>query len=91
MQPITGPLTDAPGADTVLMVCNSTTGFGHSLSSDLLKILAEQEPYLPADWRPAPVAADLLEALGSWFWGPAPHTLRGEARTRHRCRRCEGV
>jgi CubicO group peptidase (beta-lactamase class C family) len=69
-------ITDAPGADTVLMVCNSTTGFSPSLSSDLLKILAEQEPYLPAEWRPAQVDAELLELVGGWFWGPSPYTLK---------------
>jgi CubicO group peptidase (beta-lactamase class C family) len=69
-------ITDAPGADTVLLASNSTTGFGQSLSSDLLTILADQEPYLPAEWHPAEVKDGLLEVLGAWFWGPAPHTLR---------------
>jgi CubicO group peptidase (beta-lactamase class C family) len=68
-------ITDAPGADTVLLASNSTTGFGPSLSTDLLTILTEQEPYVPAAWQPAEVSADLLEVLGAWFWGPAPHTL----------------
>ncbi len=69
-------ITDAPGADTVLLASNSTTGYGGSLSSDLLTILAEQEPCLPAEWQPAQVDADLLGLLGAWFWGAAPHTLR---------------
>jgi len=69
-------ITDAPGADTVIMACNSTTGFSGSLSRDLLAVLAEQEPYLPAEWQPAQVEAGLLEVLGSWFWGPAAHTLK---------------
>lgn len=69
-------ITDAPGADTVIMVCNSTTGFGGSLSHDLLAVLAEQEPYLPAEWQPTEVEDGLLELLGAWFWGPAPHALR---------------
>jgi CubicO group peptidase (beta-lactamase class C family) len=69
-------ITDAPGADTVIAACNSTTGFSRSLGSDLLGILAEQEPYQPAEWQPAEVDAELLELLGAWFWGPAPHTMR---------------
>jgi CubicO group peptidase (beta-lactamase class C family) len=68
-------IADAPGADTVILVCNSTTGFGMSLGTDLLAILAEEEPYLPAEWKPAHVDAELLALLGGWFWGPAPHTL----------------
>jgi CubicO group peptidase (beta-lactamase class C family) len=69
-------VTDAPGADTVIAASNSTTGFGYSLGGDLLSILAEQEPRVPAEWRPAKVDPDVLELLGSWFWGPAPYTLR---------------
>lgn len=68
-------ITDAPGADTVIVACNSTTGFSVSLGSDLLAILAEEEPYVPAEWKPNQVDADLLALLGSWFWGPAPYTL----------------
>lgn len=68
-------ITDAPGADTVILACNSTTGFGVSLGSDLLAILADEEPYLPAEWKPEQVDADLLALLGRWFWGPAPFTL----------------
>lgn len=68
-------ITDAPGADTAIVACNSTTGFGRSLSMDLLAILAKEEPYVPAEWKPTHVDADLLALLGSWFWGPAPHTL----------------
>lgn len=68
-------ITDAPGADTAIVACNSTTGFGRSLNMDLLSILAEEEPYVPAEWQPAHVDADLLALLGTWFWGPAPHTL----------------
>ncbi len=69
-------ITDAPGADTVIAACNSTTGFSRSLGSDLLAILAEQEPYAMAEWRPVRVDTELLDLLGAWFRGPAPHTMR---------------
>jgi CubicO group peptidase (beta-lactamase class C family) len=68
-------ITDAPGADTVILACNSTTGPSMSLGPDLFKILADEEPYVPAEWTPTRVGADLLALLGSWFWGPAPYTL----------------
>lgn len=73
-------ITDAPGADTAIVACNSTAGFSMALGADLLTILAEQEPYEPAEWKPARVepgqiSTDLLALLGSWFWGPAPFTL----------------
>ena len=69
-------ITDGPGAGTAIVMCNSTTGFSTALGSDLLSILSEGEPYCPPAWTPARVDGDLLDMLGSWFWGPAPFTLR---------------
>lgn len=69
-------ITDAPGADTAVVLCNSTTGFSGSLGTDLLNILADCEPCCPQEWTPARVSEDLLDMLGSWYWGPAPFTLR---------------
>lgn len=72
-------ITDAPGCDAAIVACNSTTGFSRSLGTDLLDILADNEPYCPPQWSPAQVGDDLLDMLGSWFWGPAPYTLRLES------------
>ncbi len=72
-------ITDAPGADSVIVTCNSTTGFGRSLGTDLLRILADAEPYSPPEWFPAPVSDDVLAMLGPWYWGPAAYTLRTTA------------
>jgi CubicO group peptidase (beta-lactamase class C family) len=69
-------ITDGPGSDTAIVACNSTSGFSGSLSTDLLDILADGEPYCPPEWTPALVSENLLELLGSWFWGPVPFTLR---------------
>jgi CubicO group peptidase (beta-lactamase class C family) len=69
-------ITDAPGSDTAIVMCNSTTGFSRSLGTDLLEILADAEPYCPQDWTPEHVSDELLDMLGSWYWGPAPFTLR---------------
>jgi CubicO group peptidase (beta-lactamase class C family) len=68
-------ISDAPGASTFIAMCNSTTGFGISLGKDLLAILAAEEPYVAAEWKPQPVEPDQLALLGAWFWGPAPYTL----------------
>ncbi|HEX9034131.1 MAG TPA: serine hydrolase, partial [Streptosporangiaceae bacterium] len=54
----------------------STTGFGRSFGTDLLQLLADGEPYCPPEWAPARVSDRLLDMLGSWYWGPAPFTLR---------------
>jgi CubicO group peptidase (beta-lactamase class C family) len=69
-------ITDGPGADTAIAACNSTSGFGTALGTDLLGILAEGEPYCPPEWAPVRVDEHLLDMLGTWFWGPAPFTLR---------------
>ncbi|MDR2986444.1 MAG: beta-lactamase family protein [Nocardiopsaceae bacterium] len=69
-------IADGPGADTAIVMCNSTTGFSYALGTDLLGILSECEPYSPAEWKPAIVDQGLLDMLGSWFWGPAAFTLR---------------
>ncbi len=69
-------ITDGPGADTAIAAANSTTGFGRTLSSDLLAILADREPRCPPAWTPAQVSDDLLGLLGTWYWGPAQYTLQ---------------
>src|SRR5258706_7084384 len=44
--------------------------------TDLLGILAEGEPYCPQEWTPSRIEQDVLDMLGSWYWGPVPFTLR---------------
>jgi len=69
-------ITDSPGADAAVVLCNSTSGFSRTLGTDLLGILAENEPYCPPEWRPSRINQDVLDMLGTWYWGPAPFTLR---------------
>lgn len=69
-------VTDGPGRDTVVAACDSTAGFGRSLGLDLLGILADREPAFPSPWRPAEVSPEVLELLGTWYWGPVAFTLR---------------
>lgn len=60
----------------VLFVANTTSGMSHTLPYDLLDILDEHEPSLPAEWRPEHADPRLLALTGLWHWGPAPYTLR---------------
>jgi len=69
-------ISDSPGADTAVVLCNSTSGFSRSLGTDLLGILAEGEPYCPPEWAPSRIDLAVLDMLGSWYWGPVPFTLR---------------
>jgi len=61
-----------------IALANATSGpdIG-AIVSDLVKIVAEGEPRLPARWKPlADVEADLLTLTGLWYWGPRPYLLR---------------
>ncbi|GIH68617.1 serine hydrolase [Sphaerimonospora thailandensis] len=60
----------------VLWLANATSGMRGPLDTDLLDILAEHEPPLPAEWEPIEVDDDLLALTGPWYWGPAPYVLR---------------
>jgi CubicO group peptidase (beta-lactamase class C family) len=62
--------------DAAIALSNSTAGFGSSLVTDLLRILADGEPASPPEWVPAAVDGDVLSMLGNWYWGPAQFTLR---------------
>ncbi|MEV4108360.1 serine hydrolase domain-containing protein [Nonomuraea sp. NPDC049695] len=60
----------------VLFMANTTTGMRGTLLPDLLDILQQYEPRLPAEWQPAEADPDLLALTGLWHWGPKPYTLR---------------
>ena len=66
----------ADGGDAVMVLASSTAGFSGSLTTDLLRILADNEPRVQREWAPAAVADDVLELLGPWYRGPVPVTLR---------------
>ncbi|WP_327092656.1 beta-lactamase family protein [Nonomuraea sp. NBC_01738] len=59
-----------------LFMANTTAGVRQTLLNDLIGILDELEPRLPAEWSPSPVDPALLALTGLWHWGPSPYTLR---------------
>jgi CubicO group peptidase (beta-lactamase class C family) len=61
--------------DAVVVFANATAGMSGDLTSDLLRILAEEEPRLADEWVPAAPPPGTLELLGLWYWGPAPCVL----------------
>ncbi len=75
---IAGLQVDVASGDGVVAMTSSTTGFG-DLPLRLLDTLAEAEPRLPEPWSPSPVADDVLELVGPWYWGPSPLVVRSEA------------
>jgi CubicO group peptidase (beta-lactamase class C family) len=60
-----------------LAMCNSTAGVGiMTVALDILKLLDDYEPALPAEWLPMPSADPKLLALtGPWYWGATPYAI----------------
>jgi len=59
-------------------LANTTTGLAiGALTAELVGIVAEREPRIPAPWRPlAEVDRSLLELIGPWYWGPTGYGLK---------------
>jgi CubicO group peptidase (beta-lactamase class C family) len=63
---------DAASGDAAIALSNSTSGFsGSPFTSDLLRILADNDPQIRPEWVAAQVADDALELVGTWYWGPS--------------------
>ena len=61
-----------------IALANATSGpdIG-AIAADLARIVADNEPRLPARWKPLPEVDQALLALtGLWYWGPRPYLLR---------------
>ncbi|GAA0565277.1 serine hydrolase domain-containing protein [Paractinoplanes ferrugineus] len=59
-------------------LANSTTGAPLPLvAAEMLDLVADREPRIPAPWTPLPsVDESLLALAGHWYWGPAEHVLK---------------
>ncbi|MGP3980710.1 serine hydrolase domain-containing protein [Streptomyces sp. KR80] len=59
-------------------LANTTSGLMvGGFAADLVRIVAEREPGMPAPWQPmAEADPELLALTGPWYWGPAPFALR---------------
>ncbi|MFE2352908.1 serine hydrolase domain-containing protein [Streptomyces parvulus] len=63
-------------AAVVLTNCTSGPLLG-GVGADLVRIVAEAEPRIPAPWRPLPQAdTSVLELAGQWYWGTHAFALR---------------
>jgi CubicO group peptidase (beta-lactamase class C family) len=62
---------DAATGDAAVRFTNSTaSSSGPPFTTDLLRILAENEPRLRPEWTATGVARDDLDLVGTWYWGP---------------------
>ncbi|MCM4076170.1 serine hydrolase domain-containing protein [Paractinoplanes hotanensis] len=62
----------------VVALANTTAGIPiGGFTADLLELVADREPRIPAPWQPLPqVDGALLDLAGPWYWGPAAYILR---------------
>ncbi|WP_284577429.1 serine hydrolase domain-containing protein [Streptomyces sp. 2P-4] len=63
---------------SAVVLANCTSGLpAATVAAELLHLVAEAEPRIPAPWKPFaeedPVA---LELCGPWYWGTAAHAVR---------------
>ena len=72
---LTISLVDDVGA---VVLANCTSGPApFTVAADLVRIVAEAEPRLPAPWKPSrEVEPALLELVGQWYWGTSAFVLR---------------
>jgi D-alanyl-D-alanine carboxypeptidase len=61
-----------------VVLANSTSGPAtNAIATDLIDLVAEHEPRIPAAWAPLPEVDHALLALtGPWYWGTTPFVLR---------------
>ncbi|MGW7263078.1 serine hydrolase domain-containing protein [Streptomyces sp. NPDC054842] len=61
-----------------VVLANCTSGpLVSNLAAELVRVVAEAEPRIPAPWRPlAEVDRDVLELAGQWYWGTQAFALR---------------
>ncbi|MER6995334.1 serine hydrolase domain-containing protein [Streptomyces sp. NPDC000410] len=59
-------------------LANATSGLSAAaVAADLVGIVADAEPRIPAPWRPLPeVDAELLALTGLWYWGTSGFGLK---------------
>ncbi len=71
-------VADAQSGTGALVMANSTGGVAvGGVANDLIELVEQHEPALPAEWEPAAsVDPDLLALTGQWHWGPTPYVLR---------------
>ncbi|MGV4888386.1 serine hydrolase domain-containing protein [Streptomyces viridosporus] len=64
-----------------VVLANCTSGPApFTVAADLVRIVAEAEPRIPAPWRPLRDAEPaVLELVGQWYWGTQAFALRWSA------------
>ena len=68
-------LVDRDQRVAACVAANATSGLD-DVAADMLELVVAAEPRMPTPWSPGEVPDHVLGALGPWYWGPAPLSLR---------------
>ncbi len=76
-----GAVVDPASKTGAVILTNGAYGLGGA-TGDLLRLVLDREPPLPAEWQPtpSPVPDAVREIVGTWYWGHAPSVLRWDGR-----------
>ncbi|WP_326555001.1 serine hydrolase domain-containing protein [Micromonospora sp. NBC_01813] len=72
-------LWTCPDQDVAAVVLANVTAGPQigDIAADLVKIVADREPAIPPQWRPAAgIDLTLLDVTGPWYWGARPVAIR---------------
>ncbi|MGW0698136.1 serine hydrolase domain-containing protein [Streptomyces sp. NPDC002867] len=75
---LAGLWTSVDDGVAAVALTNVTSGpLASTVAADLVRIVADAEPRMPAPWRPLPdVDQELLDLTGPWYWGTYAYGLR---------------
>ncbi|NWF26788.1 beta-lactamase family protein [Streptomyces sp. PKU-EA00015] len=75
---LAGLWTSVDDGVAAVALTNVTSGpLASTVAADLVRIVADAEPRMPAPWRPLPdVDQDLLALTGPWYWATYAYGLR---------------
>ncbi|MDQ1009699.1 CubicO group peptidase (beta-lactamase class C family) [Streptomyces sp. V4I23] len=75
---LAGLWTSVDDGVAAVALTNVTSGpLASTVAADLVRIVTDAEPRMPAPWRPLPdVDQELLDLTGPWYWGTYAYGLR---------------
>ncbi|MGZ8744266.1 MAG: serine hydrolase domain-containing protein [Nocardioides sp.] len=68
---------DLQTSDVVVSMGSATTGYGGALG--LLELWQELMPRHPAPWTADPSQVDVVDLVGTWYWGTMPYVIEADA------------
>lgn len=89
---LAGLMFDVDSGIGAVTTCNTTSGVATTeLAVDLIEVVLDREPPIPAPWRSmTALDDDVLALAGPWYWGPAVFAIHVNADRWLTLRRIDG-